>query len=187
MQAIQLRYPDGSPAAAFFCGNCGMLYCGLNSDAADWCCTCSVCHKSLGESNPNQRGIYSHPDCERRKRTAITAQRLERATEVENYSGPVYCESSNKDGYFATLNEFVETFMDASSMPEFVHTCKTVPFQLDIDNILENEADHHHDDIYDNLDGVNDLEKAIEIFNQRNLTTVSWEVDYKHKVRVPSV
>jgi hypothetical protein len=186
MNAQRICLKDGTELEAWRCSACGIIYAGTDQGIADMCCVCQRCGKL---NDPKVEGGCSTlcSPCRTIVWSENDAEKLDRASEVPDYDGPVF------DG--ADYHESMEAFIDhwecdhdaGDSRPEFVHTCHITPYSLDAGDILQNmlenaeveDADEHL------LSGVKEFEAAVDAFNKANEKNVYWNCDNKHKVRVP--
>lgn len=196
MEAIFLKRPDGTETDISICGKCGSPARGrTNFDVSERCCTCWECSGEL-TTEERQCGHY-HKACDKKRRAIIEMKRLEKATLVEDYDGPVYCEGvpggSYGDGYFADVQELADMLDDGDVdesivREEFAYCCTSSPVAgLDVDSILESATEESFEDAIDHLVGVDELRAAVEAFNEANKAVLSWDSDYSRKVRIPAV
>jgi len=83
------------------------------------------------------------------------------------------------DNWFNCIDEMEDWFESRDlELPKYAYGSYFMPFSLDIDNIIENEAEEYDDEITDRLDGVAELREAIEEFNKVNSRNGSYQVDY---------
>lgn len=157
------------------CGECGMIYAATDGRSADYCCRQQICERCGGDSP--KAWIYCSP-C----RDAI---RLEKAVEITEWDGPVYCEE--KDRYFSDFGEAEDYILDeeGDGRPEWLFPCKEVSHKrlVDVDSILESATEDLFEDAYDHLVGVEELTEAVHAFNAKQ-TMVSWDTDYSRKIRI---
>lgn len=194
MNAVFLKRPDGVETDISICGECGSPARGrTNFDLSQKCCTCWECGGALTAEGKKQRRSY-HDQCERDRRARIDAARMENATLVDKYDGPVYCEGvpggSYGDGYFSDIGELADMLDDGDvdesvTREEFAYCCKSRATVLDIDSALENLTEEMFDDAMDHLNGLDALMAAVEAFNEANKDLLTWDVDYSRKVRIP--
>jgi hypothetical protein len=195
MNAIYLHLPDGTATKWSMCSECKQVAAPGNYDLSVKCCTCYECGLPLAknERTPWAEGtgkaLY-HLKCQEKRQREREADRLEKAQLLTDYDGPVYCDGwsgSFGDGYFADVEELAETLdddEDQSSRPAFAFCCTTRGFSIDMDSVLENATQEMYDDIADDLDGVCELQDAVEAFNKANESIKTWEPDYKRKVAI---
>lgn len=194
---IRSQNDDGkvqySPTNLWHCGKCNRLQAELDGGVdidpaqarAEACCRPMVCEK---------HGPYQHycSACWRDERDARTAKRLTEAELVPDDGGWVYVEhlSSHNEGYFSNVVELVEFCEegdeDGIPIPEFAFCTTSVPFVFDLAGALENECeqDDYHEEIYDQLNGAQELQIAVDAFNEANKANLSYHPDYDRKVRV---
>lgn len=117
--------------------------------------------------------------------------RMEKAALVEDYDGPVYCEGlpggSYGDGYFADVDELADAVADLKNCGvEFAYCCKSYPVVvINLGKILEDATEEAFEDAIDHLNGRDELQAAVDAFNEANKAVLSWGVDYSRKVSVP--
>ena len=195
MNAIYLHLPDGTPTKWSMCTECKQVAAPGNYDLSVKCCTCYDCGEPLpkDERVPYDTGkgkaLY-HRDCERKRSMAHDAEVLEKAELVTDYDGPVYLDGvgngSFGEGYFSDAQELSEHLdFHEGERPLFAHCCTQRGMSLDIDSILENATEEMYEDCYDDLNGVEQLQEAINAFNKANDSIQTWNADYKRKVSIP--
>jgi hypothetical protein len=184
MNAYFLHKPDGTKTDLSACGVCGKLARGVtNFDISEKCCTCYDCGKPLGEERYVSNIIYCR-NCDSKRRAKVEADRLEKATVLENYDGPVFWDGghgSYGEGYYENADELSE---DDDFEGEYAYACTSRCLILDLDNVLENLCEEMHEDAIDDLNGVEQLQAAVNVFNEANKSVLTYDVDYKHKVRI---
>lgn len=195
MNAIFLHLPDGTATKWSMCAECHTVAAPGNYGLTEKCCTCYDCGQPLpkDERIPYATGkgkaLY-HRECERKRRAKRDAEVLEKASLVTDYDGPVYLDGvgngSYGEGYFADVTELSEhlDFHDGER-PLFAHCCTQRGLSIDLDCILENATEEMHESARDDLDGVEELQAAIDVFNKANESIQTWDADYKRKVAVP--
>lgn len=181
---------DGVPQGTNYwgCGKCRRLVpdhiseAGSGKEYAEACCRPTVCEK---------HGEYqSYCDqCWKEKQAADMAWKEFSAKVEPDYSGWVWTpHTSRHGGFFESVAELVEYFdgMDLSR-PAVAFCCTEQPFALDLAGIIEDEAeqDGYCDDVVDMLRGEAELAKAIEVFNEANKKTISYNADHSRKVMIP--
>lgn len=188
MNAVFLRLPNGSETDISICTSCGAPARGrTNMDISQRCCTCWECGGPLTAEERKHPGHY-HAACDRLRRGTIKLARMEKATLVENYDGPVYCEGvpggSYGDGYFSDVDE-LEDCLEEGCGVEFAYCCTSSRVvAINLDTILENATEDAFEDAIDHIKGRGTLEAAVEAFNEANADVLSWNVDYSRKVKV---
>ena len=134
MNAKQLQLEDGTKVEAFRCGECGLIYSEHTPYSAERCCVCQDCGAS---THKEHGGARSHlcQKCWGPHYAKLDADRLERATEIPDYAGPVVIDG---DRYFQTMDDLLEHLEeDGDERPEFVHTCHIHSYSLDAESILQ--------------------------------------------------
>lgn len=75
----------------------------------------------------------------------------------------------NTEEYFDDIDEMEEIYKFRNlEMPKYAYGCEFTPVKIDINWILECACDDHADGVMDKLEGVKDLEDAIDTFNATN-------------------
>lgn len=174
--AIQLCLPDGKPiSSAWACSACGLVW--NDGSSAARCCKCSYC----GLHRPWTGGNTSHDECWKKHRQEIDAETLEKATLIEWDGEPIFYD----DHVYQGPDEVIERFLDGHA-PEFIFATTQQGFSFDLESALENTCEEHHEDMYESLDGLDDLHKAVDAFNEINKGNLSYFEDCKHKIRLQS-
>ncbi len=181
MNPIQLFHADGQPAKdTHYCGECRIIH--ATKHLAEQCCVPPKC-EDCGEPAAQ---YYTVCDSCREKRAAERErERFEKAEKVTEWDGPVYLEGLGGDDYVANAADIEELLYnygdDDRPRPEYVWTCHSVSFaQVDLNAVIENIAENSYDDWDESdLEGTEELGKAIGAFNEKNKGIVSWEPNYK--------
>lgn len=179
MNAIELLLPDNTPAGLFLCGEC-KADCGRDKAWAERCCVAPTCQR-CGEAIPEEerfRGI--HEVCWR-------AERFEEAEKLTLWDGWVYAEGyGSTDGYFPSTSELIEYCEDWNRpVPEWVFLCETVDFPVfDMQEIAERIDDALFEDASEQLNGTEELEKALKAFSEANEGLVAYAPNYKRVVLI---
>jgi hypothetical protein len=118
------------------------------------------------------------------------AEVLDKAELIDDYDGPVYLDrvgnGSYGDGFFSDVHELSEHLdFHEGDRPLFAHCCKERGFSIDLDSVLENAAQEMYEDIADDIEGVSELQNAVDAFNKANSSLKTWDPDYKRKVAIP--
>jgi hypothetical protein len=189
MNAYFLYKQDGTKTDLSCCGVCGQLARGeTNFDISEKCCTCYDCGEPLGADKTASNTLYHH-ECERQRRHAAERRRLDKAVLVDGYDGPVYFEGGH-GSYGEAYYENVDELSEDDAFPEdeeFAFCCEASGVAMDLSSILENLTEEMFEDAIDHLYGTEELAKAVDAFNAENVSVVTWNVDYKRKVRVREI
>lgn len=101
---------------------------------------------------------------------------------VVNYKeyGVDYLFDEQSDEYYSCIDTMEDYYKDNNlEMPKYAYGCYFEPIFLDVDCILENACEEHHEDMINCIDGYGELKQAIEEFNKINKTNGSYFIDYK--------
>ncbi|MGL5084112.1 MAG: hypothetical protein ACRC68_00035 [Clostridium sp.] len=83
------------------------------------------------------------------------------------------------DKWFTCIDEMEDWFEENGfKMPKYAFGSELTPFYLNLDSIIESEAEDYDEDVIYRLSGVAELRQAIEEFNEANKCTGSYSVDY---------
>ena len=75
----------------------------------------------------------------------------------------------NTDEYFDNIDEMEEIYKIRNiKMPKYAYACEFEPVKINVDWVLESACDDHADGVIDSLEGIADLEDAINTFNSVN-------------------
>lgn len=180
MNATNLFHADGKPSKVWFCSACRMT--GADQDAAERCCRPNVC--ACG-AEIDERYYATCKACREKVSEGRELAKFQAAEKVENYDGPVYSDGLGwNEGYFSNLEEMMDE-IPPEEWPEYVWTCDVTPtVSLSFGNLIDNIEFPENQDEHD-LDGVKELEEALEAFNKKNENMTSWNPNYKACVTSP--
>lgn len=192
MDAKELLKPDGKPSGVFMCSRCRLVYSGVES--AERCCCCTFCGEEVVRKEGQARCHY-HQACWDKDIGDRYKAQLDKAEEIPNYDGWVFCEHGGpKDGYAESLQEMVEWWDDqiaegdveAEDYPEFVFACtEHPPRKIDSGDLIDMLADGGYDDMADDIELPEGLDEMLKKFNELNAHLVSYDPDHKRKVKMP--
>ena len=96
-----------------------------------------------------------------------------------------YIYEPEHDNWFDCIDELEDWFNHRGlEVPEYAYGSYFMPFSLDIDNIIEDEAQAYDEEIIDRLEGLEELRKAIEKFNKINNGNGTYQVEYGTVVKL---
>ena len=184
MSAIELFHQDGKPAGVWYCSECRAVR--PSKDSAE------TCHRKLCDCGKpvSSRYVHTCQECDNRewreRMASAEFARYEKATKIpaSEWTGDqVFVD----DRYFDTVDEAVE-HMEASggSTPEYIWAAKDIGVcEAHIEDILERVTERMWEDAgADDLNGVPELEAAIDAFNKVNEDITVWMVDYSTAILV---
>ena len=188
MAAIELykKQDDGtmSPTGIFYCSECRIVH--SSKDQAEWChgehkCACGA---------SVTKGHFQHmcEDCARKdwkaKDEAQEAERFEKATKIKSseYTGDhVMC----GDKFYYSVMDAIDQYLDGQE-PEYVWACKEhgLP-KVDLEDVTCNILDNMWEDADESdLNGIEELQAALDAFNKANESIQLWEPDYSIAILV---
>lgn len=186
-EAIELyKLEDGThkPCGIFYCSQCRVVH--RTKDEAEWChgerlCACG---------NKITQGYYQRicSECQskewREKDRAKEAERFDAAKKIKasEYTGEhVYL----GDSYYDSVKDAVDQFLEGQE-PEYVWACSEHGIQkLDLDDCICNIVENMWEDAdSSDLNGLDELQAAIDAFNKANESIQLWEPDYSTAILV---
>lgn len=192
MNARELFYEGGETAGEFQCGKCRLRY--HRKETADHCCGGRLC--GCGKTAQQWRELC----CECAKRASLIkeakdeAERFGKARKLTEgeWDGWVFCDKvEHPDGYFESTSELREWCEDMDQeMPDYVWSTKSNPVcHLDKNSILEDATQEAWEgfDYDSDLDGVSELVKALEAFNEANEGKLIYHPDSTMAVLLNSI
>jgi hypothetical protein len=122
-------------------------------------------------------------ECDRREFKAKEEERFEKATKVlaKDWTGE---KCYYKHNYFETIDEFLEwaenNFINESQYPKYIWNAKNQGVdKADLGDLLERVVESMWDDAdYNDLSGVDELQAAVDAFNEANESVKSYMVDF---------
>lgn len=164
----------------WFCGKCGVIH--KEKSGAEACCKPALCSCGV---EIQEKYYFTCKNCRSEQEKKKEQERFDKAEKLTDWDGPVY--SDDWDEYYECLDYFYDDLANGGhdiDEVKYIYLCNTVPtVLLSCCEILENATQEVYEDFeMSDLVGVDDLEKAIEVFNERNKSIVNWEPDYKKVV-----
>ena len=187
MPAIELykKLEDGTMKACgiFYCSECRLVY--NTEDEANWChgnhlCACG------NKVTQSYRRICD--ECQskewREQESNRETERFEKATKIHEseYRGDhVY----DNDQFYDCVEDAIDGYAKGQK-PEYVWACKEVSLpRADLEDVTSNLLDSMWEDAdTSDLNGVEELESALEAFNKDNESIQMWNVDYSTAILV---
>ncbi len=184
-EAIELFKKDGTATGVFYCSECRVVF--KTEGEAQQCHGERLCECG----KPCDRYRSQCPNCDN---AAYSKRQSER--EFERYSKAVTIKESEYDGdhifhgdkYYDSIEDILDDLADDEEASEYVWACKDIGVKkAHLEWLTENIMEGLWEDADESdLNGVPELEAAIEVFNKANETIRVWEVDYKTAVLVES-
>lgn len=177
--AVQLFHADGNPSGIWYCSECRAVH--KDQRGAQSChgvTHCEDCGVTLGKRQP-----YYKTHCDecgnQRWRARIAKEEFDRYTKAQKvpaseYSGPqVYF----ADRYYETVEDAIDGCEEA---PEYVWAAKNVGVRkASIEDLIERVLEEAWEDAdADDLNGIDELQRAVDAFNAANASTPVFMVDY---------
>jgi hypothetical protein len=183
-EAIELYKADGTTAGIFYCSECRCV--AKTETEARNCCGQMLCE--CGKKI--ERKFYREcNDCqwERQKKesAAKEAERFEKAkkiTEAEYAGDKVFV----GDDYYDSVEDAVDGYLEGQE-PEYVWACKDIGVpKATSEGIVEHLLESMWDDAdHNDLNGLEELDAAIEKFNEANKSVSVYTPDYSTAILVP--
>ncbi|MEX1034786.1 MAG: hypothetical protein WDZ54_02435 [Sneathiella sp.] len=201
MDIRELTFRGEDKAALYACGKCGQcfspkIYAATDERsheaaraAAEKCCvapTCSVCGVEVGSP---WTMCAKHREQAALRRAAVMP--------AAEWADPVFSDEVSGDwgeGYSSDVAAMLEHFEDEMACvddrddtyapdppPAYCWPCKPDALRLDPESLLEQAADGHHEDAFDQIEAGDELVAFINAWNAKQ-TCVSWYPDYKRVV-----
>jgi hypothetical protein len=177
--AIELFHADGKPSGIWYCSECRSVH---NDQRLAQSCHgtthCKDCGKELGKRQP-----YYRTQCEecyskewRERMAKEEFERYTKATKIKasEYTGP---QVFFGDHYYETVEDAID---QCEKPPEYVWSAKDVGLRkATIEDLIERILEEAWEDADSgDLNGVEELEKAVDAFNDANSGVSVYMVDY---------
>jgi hypothetical protein len=187
-EAIELykKTEEGNfdPSGVFYCSECRVVY--RAKDEAEWCHGERLC--ACGKKVTQGYFQRTCSECEskewRDKQTAKEAERFEKAKKIKasEYTGDhVYL----GDSYYDSVEEAIDEFLEGQE-PEYVWACTDHGIQkASLEDLTQNIVENMWEDADTNdLNGLEELQAAIDAFNKANESIQMWEPDFTTAILV---
>lgn len=179
-----------SPARVYYCSNCRLTY--LNEDSAEKCCKCIYCgeeiekNKYINGDRPNFTGFRTyHQECFSNHSKKLELEQIKKAEKLDECDGYVFW----NDEYYSDISELIDYLQDNEEyLPEYVFCCDLISFEKicpQLDYLIEGIEENGYEGISENLNGWEDLQKAFEVFKDKNKGLVAYYPNCKKMVKVP--
>jgi len=186
MNAQELFHQDGRTAEIWYCEKCRII--NREKELAEKCCnwTCSTCGSATKQ-------YWTKCDaCIDKAELAKNLARFESAEKLTEWTGWIYTDAvvGYQDGYFDSVESLREYCEDKEIPPPlFAWACTENHFVCaTIDYITSQIADNAYEDFdSDDLRGLEELKKSIDVFNEANHSHISYEPDYKRAVLIAAL
>ena len=171
------------------CQGCSR-YWGKNERMARYCCT----NRNLCECGDLTDRNYTHCNsCREKLRLEREQKRVELATkmtvkEASELAG-VFIDPDHYgfDGVFELVEQVYDVPEPEIPFPIYVWATKPQSFQLSLDHAIECACDNHHEGMMDCLSGTDELQAAVDLFNEANKDQRSYDADYSRVCIVESL
>lgn len=182
-RSIELFKEDGKPAGVFCCSECRIVY--RSKAEAEACHGERIC--ACGEKiTLNYRKVCDKCQSELWRKDAAEkeAEKFEKAkkiTEAEYTGELVYCGGK----YYESVEYSIDLYLEGQE-PEYVWACADRGLQkASVSDITEQILDSAWEDADEtDLNGIEELQAAIDAFNKANESIHCWEVDYSTAILV---
>lgn len=202
MNAFELYTQDGKSTGLFVCGECKIIYSpkfvAIGKDvkeSAEECCNrkCKYCEEKLEK----QTGYTVCDKCRKRIEEEKEKERFEKAQKImaKEWDGPVFTEYlSHNDGYFENMDDLEDYLEDHNedykgeekvAIPEYVWACNRNKLsKIDVYDVCEGYVIDYLPEDWDleNLNGLDDLQKALDKFVADNQDVWTYDVNYKKAI-----
>lgn len=181
--AVELFHADGKSSGIWYCSECRAVY--NNHHAAQSChgiTYCEDCGKELGKRQPYYRTQCD--ECDRKKwREKQDKEEFDRYTKAvkikaSDYTGP---QVFFNEHYYETVEDAIE---ECDKPPEYVWSAKDIGLKkATIEDLVERVLEEAWEDAdIDDLEGVDELQSAVDGFNEKNAGISVYMVDYNEAI-----
>ena len=179
----------------WICSNCQRVY--IDKEVADKCCLCLRCKNLIVADDLTTQALYAplyHTKCENLNREDFEQSRIDKAEKLEKWNSWVFW----NDKFYPDVDSFLdENYTECekigggtedvllNDLPEYIFCCKEVPFRkVYLDSIISEICEDSYENAEDDIVGQEDLEKALNKFNELNKSLKSYEPNYNKVVKV---
>lgn len=183
-EAIELYKADGTATGIFYCSECRIVH--ASKEQAEWCHGEHLC--ACGKKITQGYFQRTCSECAgkewRAKEAAKEAERFEKATKIaeSEYDGDHVMDG---DSYYESVDDAIDQYEEGQE-PEYVWACKThgIPM-VDMGTVTCNILDNMWEDADESdLNGIEELQAALDAFNEANKSIQLWEPDYSTAILV---
>jgi hypothetical protein len=182
-RAIELFHQDGKASGIWYCSQCRAVH--ADQRAAQSChgiTHCETCGKELGKRQPYYRRQCE--ECDRKQwRDRQVKEEFERYTKAakikaSEYTGP---QVFFGDQYYQTVEEAID---GCDSPPEYVWAAKNIGLRkATTEDLIERVLEEAWEDAdSSDLNGLDELQAAVDAFNEANSGIDVYMVDYNEAI-----
>lgn len=181
--AIELFHADGKPSGIWYCSECRTVHKEQrNAQSCHGVTHCEDCGVELGKRQP-----YYRTQCDECRNKAWREKQAKE--EFERYTKAVKIASSEYTGPQVFFNDrYYDTVVDAidgcDEPPEYVWSAKNVGLRkATTEDLVERVLEEAWEDAdSDDLNGLDELQKAVDAFNEANAGVAVYMVDYNEAI-----
>ena len=182
MKAIQLFHKDGRSASVWYCEKC--LCVAATESVAESCCRPYKC-RECGEETENR--MLRCNSCRSKLDAAREMEKFAKSAKVTAWDGWIFVEGLGyRDGFFESVGDLHDFCGDDEiAIPQYAWTCTPTQFAfIDFSEIEQGICENNAYEDFDpgDLNGVDEIKKAIDAFNESNKELVSYSPDYSKSV-----
>jgi hypothetical protein len=182
-EAVELFKKDGNPAGVFYCSECRAVFASQEQAAN--------CHGERMCACGKKIEVRYHSECSecwlkksRAEEAKREAERFEKAAKIpaSEYKGAMVYDN---DKFYEEIEDAIDGYLEGQE-PEYVWACKDVGIpQATTESLYENILENMWEDAdVDDLNGVDELEKAVAAFNSANALIHVYQPDYTTAILV---
>lgn len=161
---------------------------------------CEYCGKPIGKNYISKCGCEQYKKKEAEKQKIKYQKKIDKAKKVDWCSASYYVYDEQSDKYFLDEDEFTEYYWDLyqegihfcksfdeyfnNEVPKVLWCCKEEKIKLDAGDIVEYACEDLHEDAYQRVDGMNELQKFLDEWCSKQSGTITYYPDYKEYVEV---
>lgn len=150
--------------------------------------TCKYCGKPAHKS---YYGVCDSEECQEKYRKETEKKRLEKARIIEYDSDEAknfkmyYSEFyPYNDGYFSDIEEFFDSF-DSEDRPQYIYGTTEDKLEIDMYDVVSDACYDLHEDAMSCISGIDELQKIVDDWCNKQHGTGSYMVDYGVAIRIP--
>ncbi len=181
--AIELFHADGRPSGIWYCSECRAVQNDkFQAQRCHGVTHCETCGVSLGKRAPHYRKQCE--ECDRKdwnaRRTKEEFDRYTKAVKIaaSEYTGPqVFFD----DRYYPTVEDAID---QCDSPPEYVWAVNNIGLRgANIEDLIDSVLEEAWEDAdSDDLNGLEELQAAVDAFNEANSGIDVYMVDYDEAI-----
>ena len=161
---------------------------------------CEFCGKPISREYINKCDCEQYKENEANKKRIKYQETIDKAKKIGWESASTYVYDEKSDRYFSDEDEFVEYYWELyqegkhccknfdeyfeNEVPKVLWNCEETRIEIDAGSVVESACEELHEDAYENIDGLNELQDYIDAWCSKQSGTTTFYPCYNAYIEV---